>query len=499
VVYRRLEKKSFVWTADADLIQKLCIRIPNSRQTSSTSDVIGGSLIQEYWGNIERAPSMAETRESPKRDSEAATPGRISGPQEFEPVFSNRSLVILVALLLASGAINYIDRQVLSILAPTLRDEFHLSNSGYAAILNAFMITYVFSYAFGGWFLDRVGVGRGLTASIVCWSVGGMLTALSRGASSMAAFRAVLALGEGGCWPAFAKASSLWVSPNARSLVMGICNSGSSLGAVIAAPLVVFFTQRFGWRSAFLVTGSLGFVWLAAFQVFRYLQPKMRATDQGQSALDSGTPHVRWLTLFRYRQTWAVFFCRFFADPLWYFYVFWIPEFLVRERGMDLAGMAKVAWIPFLVSGSMGFAVGYLILLLQGAGWSPNRTRKVLMALGAVMSPIGTAAVFAHSVFWTTAFICAAVFFFMFWAVSVHTLPTDYFPPHAVASVYGIGGAGSTLGSVISTWAVGSVLDLTHSYLTVFIGIGLLMPIAFLVGTALMGRVEPIELLEEGV
>jgi len=158
-----------------------------------------------------------------------------------------------------------------------------------------------------------------------------------------------------------------------------------------------------------------------------------------------------------------------------------------------------VAWIPFLVSGLMGFVVGYLILLLQGAGWSPNRTRKTLMALGTVMSPVGIAAVFAHSVFWTMAFICAAVFFFLFWAVSVHTLPTDYFPPHVVASVYGIGGTGSTMGSVISTWVVGHVLDATHSYTPVFVGIGLLMPIAFLVGNPLMGRVEPIKLRDEDV
>jgi MFS transporter, ACS family, hexuronate transporter len=442
---------------------------------------------------------MAETGASLNRDSGKTSPAKPSAPGDFVPVFTHRSLVILVVVLLGSTAINYMDRQVLSILAPTLRDEFHLSNSGYAAILNAFMITYMFSYAFGGWFLDRLGVGRGMTASILFWSAGSMLTALSRGPSSMAAFRAVAAIGEGGGWPAFVKAASQWVPPNARSLVIGICNSGGALGAMVAPPLVVFCTLRFGWRSAFLVTGSLGILWVLAFQIFRYLQPGMRATDHGRSATDRGTPHVPWLSLFRYRQAWAVFFCRFFADPLWYFYVFWIPEFLVRERGMNLARMGKVAWIPFLVSGLMGFVVGYLILLLQGAGWSPNRTRKTLMALGTVMSPIGIAAVFVHSVFWTMAFICAAVFFFLFWAVSVHTLPTDYFPPHVVASVYGIGGTGSTMGSVISTWAVGHVLDATHSYTSVFVGIGLLMPIAFLVGNALMGRVEPIKLRDEDV
>jgi ACS family hexuronate transporter-like MFS transporter len=197
--------------------------------------------------------------------------------------------------------------------------------------------------------------------------------------------------------------------------------------------------------------------------------------------------------LLRYRQTWAVFFCRFFADPLWFFYVFWIPEFLTRERGLNLAGIAAVAWIPFLVADVANFSGGYLALRLQRAGWSPNRTRKTLMAGATLLTPLGILAVFAHSLFWTIALISVAIFFWMFWSITVHSLPGDYFPPRAVASVYGIAGTGSTLGTVISTWAVGRTLDVTHSYTPVFVGIGLLMPVALLVGTTLMGRVEPVK------
>jgi ACS family hexuronate transporter-like MFS transporter len=408
-----------------------------------------------------------------------------------KPVLSNRSLVVLVALLLASTTINYIDRQVLSVLAPTLRDEFHLTNSQYAGILNAFMVTYMFSYAFAGWVMDRLGVGRGLSLSITWWSAAGMLTALSRGPLSMGIYRGLLAIGEGGGWPSFIKAISLWVPRNYRSLAIGICNSGSSMGAMIAPPLVVFVTQRFGWRGAFFATGALGLVWVAVFQVFRTLHPEM-----GRSDMAAAGTRVPWLTLVRYRQTWSVFFCRFFADPLWYFYVFWIPEFLARERGLDLRGIGAVAWIPFLVADATGFLAGYVILVLQRSGWSIDRTRKSLMLFGTVFSPVGIAAVFTHSLFWTMAFISAAVFAFVFWSVTVHTLPSDYFPPHAVASAFGIGGTGSTMGSVISTWAVGAALDLTHNYVPVFIGIGLLMPVAYLVGTALMGRVEPVRLPE---
>jgi ACS family hexuronate transporter-like MFS transporter len=411
-----------------------------------------------------------------------------------QPVFSQRSLVVLIGLLLGSTTINYIDRQVLSVLAPVLRDEFRLSNAQYAAILNAFLVTYAFSYAAAGWVMDRLGVGRGLTLCLSWWSAAGALTALARGPLSLGFYRALLAVGEGGGWPSFAKAVSLWVPPNARTLAIGVCNSGSSLGSLIAPPLVVLLTKHYGWRGAFLVTGGLGFLWVAAFQIFRALHPRMKQTDRGQSAADPSIPRLRWRSLIGYRQTWAVFFCRFFADPLWYFYVFWIPEFLARERGLNLAGIGAVAWIPFVCSDIANFAGGYVTLRLQRAGWSPNRTRKTLMALATILSPVGIIAVFMKSVPATMTFICIAIFFWMFWSVTVHTLPGDYFPPHAVASVYGFAGTGSTVGSVISTWAVGRTLDLTHSYVPVFVGIGSLMPVAFLVGATLMGRVEPVTL-----
>jgi len=409
---------------------------------------------------------------------------------ELAAVFTRGSLILLIALLLGETTINFIDRQVLSVLAPTLRGEFHLSNSQYAAIINAFMATYAVALTLAGYALDRLGVGRGLTLSVSWWSAAGMLTALSRGPLSLGLFRSMLAMGEAGAWPAFAKATAAWVPSEARTLAIGVCNSGSSLGAMIAPPLVVGVTAIAGWRGAFIATGGLGLLWVLAFQLFRRTHPRMA---RAESAPVAAGDRVRWVELLRFRQTWAVFFCRFFADPLWFFYVFWIPEFLARERGLNLAGIAAVAWIPFLVADLSNFSGGYLALRLQRAGWSVNRTRKTMMVMGTVLSLAGIMAVFSHSLFWTIALISVAIYFWMFWSITIHSLPGDYFPPRAVASVYGIGGTGSTVGSVISTWAVGRTLDSTHSYAPVFIGLGLLMPVALLAGTALMGRVEPVK------
>jgi MFS transporter, ACS family, hexuronate transporter len=414
-------------------------------------------------------------------------------PVAFRPVFTRFGLILLVSLLLGETTINFIDRQVVSVLAPTLRGEFHLSNSDYAAIVNAFLVTYALSYSFAGWVLDRLGVGRGLTLAITWWSGAGMLTAFSTGPFSLGFFRSLLAVGEGGAWPAFAKAVSVWVPPEARTFAIGVCNSGSSLGAMIAPKLVEIITRHAGWRTAFVVTGAIGFGWVGLFLLFQRLHPEMRRAE-----IEAGTgvrpAGLKWGDLVRYRQTWAVFFCRFFADPLWYFYVFWIPEFLASQRGLNLAGIASVAWVPFLVADLSNFTGGYLTMRLQRAGWSANRTRKTMMTIAALASPIGILAVFAHSVFWTIGFISIAIFFWMWWSISVHTLPGDYFPARAVGSVYGIAGTGSTVGSVISTWAVGRTVDLTHSYVPVFVGIGILMPVAMAVGFAMMRRVEPVTL-----
>lgn len=411
--------------------------------------------------------------------------GKSSGLASAIP---KRTLILLGALLLGETTINYIDRQVVSVLGPTLREEFGWSNLEFASVLNAFLITYMFAYSFAGWVLDKLGVRRGLSLAMVWWSTAGALTAFSRGLWSMCAFRGLMAVGEAGAWPAFAKAASTWVPRDARALFIGACNSGSSLGALIATPLVATITLWSTWRTAFVVTGLFGFVWLVIFQIFMRRHPEFAEADRG----DMNSDRTTWVDFLRYRQTWAVFFCRFLADPLWYLFIFWIPSFLKDERGLDLAGIRFVGAVPFLFADASNFISGYIALRLQNAGWSINRTRKTLMVFSACLSPIGIFAAFTQSVFWTIALISAAIFFWMFWSVSVHTLAGDYFAPNEVGSVYGIAGTGSTAGTALATWGVGYVLDLHYGYTPVFIGISLLMPIAMIVGLSLMGRVEPV-------
>jgi len=182
------------------------------------------------------------------------------------------------------------------------------------------------------------------------------------------------------------------------------------------------------------------------------------------------------------------------SDPLWYFYIFWIPEFLTRERGLQLKEIGALAWIPFVAADIAFFSTGWLALTLQRHGWSVHRTRKTIMLVGALLSGVAVAAPFAHSLFWTMASLTVGVFFWTSWNITVQTLPGDIFPARAVGSVYGIGACGAMTGVTLSIWAIGRILDATHSYRIVFALLGLLMPLACVLGTILVGKIQPLDL-----
>jgi len=391
----------------------------------------------------------------------------------------------LVFLLLGSTTINQIDRVSISVLGPLLREEFHLSASKYAAILNAFMVSYMFMYAAGGWLVDRLGVRRGLSACITWWSIASSLQGLARGPLSMSCYRALIGIGEGGNWPAFAKAISLWVPKKMQSLALGIANSGSSVGTIIAYPLLASLTVNWGWRFAFIATGSLGFAWLVAW---------LWATKELSEPKTPPRERIPWIQLLRHRQTWSVFVGRFLADPIWYFFVFWLPDFLKYERGLDLAATAKIGWIPYVMADIGNFTGGGVSSWLLHRGWSLNRVRKTVMILAAVICPCMIAAVYTKSLFWTMFFISLSVFVFICWAVTLHALPGDFFPPDYVGSVFGFGGMGSSLGTVVFTRIVGLMLDHFHSYKPVFLAAGCLLPVACTLTLLLMGTVSPLEI-----
>ncbi|HYO80974.1 MAG TPA: MFS transporter, partial [Bryobacteraceae bacterium] len=296
---------------------------------------------------------------------------------------------VIAALLFLATMINYIDRSALSIVSVDVRAEFRLAERDYGHIVTVFLIAYAAGYAASGYVVDRLGTRRGFALFISVWSFAQLMHAFTTGKWSMALWRFVLGFAEPGNWPAAAKAVSEWFPARDRALGVGIFNAGSSIGAAIAPPLVAWLTYAYGWRSSFIFTGALGLLWLIAWLIV-YAPPRTNrwlpateipALEEVPVALSNARPD--WKRLIRTRECWTLILGRFFTDPVIYFVIFWMPEYLRRERGFDLAMVGKYAWVPFIF-GDVGYMLGgWLSGHLIRRGWTLPSARKFVMLLGA--------------------------------------------------------------------------------------------------------------------
>ena len=244
----------------------------------------------------------------------------------------------MAALLFVATVINYVDRQTLSVMAPVITPELGLSNVDYSNVLQAFLICYTGMYLLAGYLIDRWGTRMALAVSMVWWSVANMLHATSRGALSLGIFRALLGIGESGNFLAAEKAISEWFPPKERGVANGLVNAAAATGAILAPPLIVWIYETWGWRFAFLLTGGLGFVWLYFWLTWYWIPRKHRRITEEEREMLAGPAKsvrrpLRWRQLFGFRQTWGLFLARVIADPVWWFYLFWLPKYLGEERG----------------------------------------------------------------------------------------------------------------------------------------------------------------------
>jgi len=395
-------------------------------------------------------------------------------------------------------AVNYLDRQVLSVLAPEIRDVFQLANRDYARIVFAFQLAYMFSSGAGGRLVDFVGVRAGYALMMAFWSFASVLHSVAAGALSLTVFRFLLGLGEGGAFPACAKAMAEWFPRKERALAVGFINASLSLGGILAPPLTAFIALRFGWRAAFVVIGSLGFLWLLAWlPLYRGPEEHTRLSRAELDWIRSDTPHnaggaaaVPPRDLLRFPQMWVLLAARLVADPPWQFYMFWLPEYLRRVRGMNLAEIGMLAWLPFLCgaigSGAGGWASGRLIR----AGMHPVKARRIVMTASALLMPAGIAAALAPNGYWAVAWICLAAGGHNAWVSNAQTLPSDVLPRRVVGTAVGMSQVAGYGGNLAATLVTGYVLD-RFSYFPVFVAAGLLHPLATLIllaGFVRLGR-----------
>lgn len=406
----------------------------------------------------------------------------------------------ICALLFFATTINYIDRQVLGILAPTLSREIGWNEQQYSAIVSWFTIAYALGFLGAGRIMDRFGTRRGFAASIVMWSVSAISTAFARTTAQFGFARFALGLGESGNFPASIKTVGEWFPARERAFATGIFNAGSNVGAIITPILVPWITLTWGWRAAFVVTGALGFIWLVAWLMI-YRPPdqhsKVSTEELQHIRSDPADPvvAVRWSKLLKHRQTWAFAIGKFMTDPVWWFYLFWLPKFLDARYGIQLSHLAMPLVVIYVLADGGSVFGGWLSGSLIKRGWSVNAGRKVTMLIAALLIVPTMFAPAANSLWMAVALVSVAAAAHQWWSANIFTLSSDMFPRAAIGSVVGIGGFFGAMGGVLFQRATGWLLQHNGSnYAPVFIVCGLAYVSALVVIQLLAPKLERAEL-----
>ena len=376
---------------------------------------------------------------------------------------------LLCWLLFAATALSFLDRQVLSVLAPRITAEFAMSNEAYSRVVFAFQASYTVMFALGGRFADVVGTRLGMAACLAVWSVASAAHALTRGAASLMGARFLLGMGEGGCFPAATRGPAQWFPADKRALAMGIATGGSALGAVIAPPLTAQLAAQFGWRGTFLLTGALGFIWLIVWlSVTRKDPPEPQAGGPRTSIRGwLAQPAVLWILC-----------ARFLFDPVFYFYMFWIPQYLHRERHLSVEQIGSRFWIPFLVLGISQVAGGKASDELVKRGWEPIRARRLVLGVAALLTPASWFAALTPDANSAIALMCVLMFAHGFWITNFLGLLGDVFPSGAIGTITGLTGTAGGIGGMVSSLLIGAAVD-RFSFTPVFAVTGVLYPAAF--------------------
>jgi ACS family hexuronate transporter-like MFS transporter len=342
-------------------------------------------------------------------------------------------------------------------------DQFHMSNVAYGRVLSAFMLAYIVGNGICGSVLDRLGTRLGFALTMVWWSTAAMLHALTRGTWSLGVYRFLLGIGEAGNWPAGVKVVTEWFPTEERALASGIFNSGSAAGAIVAPPLVVWITLRYGWKMAFLLVGAVGWLWLVIWSFVYH-------TPEGVKA-EVVPPTISPWKLFHVRFVWAFTLAKVFLDPVWYFYIFWFAEYLKAVRHFSLASIGKYAWIPFAVSGVGNVLGGWTSALMLKRGLSLNLARKGTVTLFALLMTSAIPAVLVQSVRLSIAFVSVAMLGYTGCVAVMLACPADVLPKNVVGSMWGLASMGSGFGGMVFALLTGLIVD-HFSYVPVFIGFG---------------------------
>jgi ACS family hexuronate transporter-like MFS transporter len=391
---------------------------------------------------------------------------------------------LMITFAFAATLINYLDRQALSVAAPVLIDQFHMSSVTYSRVVSAFMLAYTISNGISGPLIDRLGTRLGYALCIAWWSAASVLHAFTRGPLSLGVFRFLLGIGEAGNWPAAIKVVAEWFPETERALACGLFNSGSSIGAILAPPIVAFIVLNYGWQYAFLGIGLLGFLWLA------FWWPTYHKPAQTAEQVAAEIPPPAAMDLLRHRFVWTFIVAKIFFDPAWYFYIFWFPTYLKSARHFDMAAIGKYAWLPFFVAGLGNLFGGALSGLLIRRGVSITIARKSAMTFFIALMAAAIPAVLAPTAAGSIVCVAIAMTGYTGALANMLAMPADVFPGNAVGSIWGLASMGAGFGGMLFSLITGWVVD-HYSYTPVFIGFGLLPLVCAIIVWTLTGPLRP--------
>lgn len=374
---------------------------------------------------------------------------------------------IIVVLLFTATTINYLDRQIIGLLKPILEKEFDWTETDFARIVMAFTAAYAVGLLLFGWIIDKIGTKKGYAITIVFWSIAGMLHAWARSAFGFGLARIGLGLGEAGNYPAAVKTVAEWFPKKERALATGLFNAGTSIGVVVALMIVPWILNHYGWHEVFIITGALGFVWLIFWWIFYEVPSKQKRLSQeeldyiksGQEIKEESVIKVQWAKLFTLPQTWAYITGKGLIDPIYWFFLFWLPSYFSSTFNLDLKKPSLELMLIYGATTAGSILGGYFSSVLIKRGYPTLKARKTVLLIFAVLEISVILVQFATDVWVAVAMISMAVAIHQAWATNVFTLASDMFPKQAVSSVVGIGGTAGAVGGILFPMLVGSLLD----------------------------------------
>jgi ACS family hexuronate transporter-like MFS transporter len=404
----------------------------------------------------------------------------------------------ILALVFFATTVNYLDRILFSVLIPVIREDLHISNEAYGYINASFQMTYTIGFLLMGKFIDKVGTRIGYMVSLIWWSIAAALHALSSGVMSLGFWRGMLGLGESGNFPAAIKAVAEWFPKKDRAFATGIFNAGTNVASMIGPPLFVWITAIVGWRACFLITSSLGLVWLVVWLAY-FRQPQEHASVNREELAyilsdqeEEGAPKIGWSQALKYKQTWGFGLAKFLTDPVWWFYLYWLPPYLYDVRKFDLKQIGWALPVIYLMADIGSVGGGWISGWLIRRGCSHGKARKLAMALCAAVMPIAAMSVLAESPIVAIALVCLATSAHQGWSANLYTTTSDIFPKQAIASVTGIGGCLGGLGGVLFSALIPGYVVTHFGYTPVFLTMGAFHLTALVVVHVLLGDMKRI-------